>query len=808
MTYEVVKLIPEVKKAEWVGKPIRRYEDARLIKGEGQFIDDLKLPDMLYAALLRSPYAHAVIKKIDKTRAEAMPGVVAVVTGDDIARLTAPYPQIAPPPADKIKDYCMAVGKTRYVGEPVAAVVATDRYTAYDALELIDVEYEVLPPVIDAERAMEEGAPILHEEVGSNVVWHGVYSYGDVEEAFRKADVVIEEKVKFDRYSAVPLETNGVVASYDANTDVLTLYCNNQMPTVIGFMISVALNKPLSKIRIIAKDIGGGFGTKINSYVYMTLMGLLSMITNRPVKWTETRQENLQASTHCNERTFYVEAAFSKGGELLALKAKAIDDVGAYPRYEPLGAVIWAQVSPNMYRVKNILVDFYSVVSNKCPTGPVRGYSRLQHMWMIERIMDIAARRLGLDVAEMRRRNFIRPDEMPYETPSGCVYDGGDYPGALEKLLSLIEYRKWRAIQEKAREEGRLIGIGIGATLDSGTNNFGQSKIINPYFPMSGGSEAAWVKIDSSGGIIAALSSTPQGQGHETVGRQIVADELGVHPDQVVIVTGFDSFLNPSTGHSGTYASRFAVVGATALAMAARRVREKVLAIASHALGEAKERLTIENGTVKSIEDSSKSMPLWQVANLAWSDIVKLPRGMEPGLFAHAVYAPEFTIPDPKEKRANLTLTYSYQLHAAVVEVDKETGEVKILDYAIVDDCGRQINPTIVKGQVQGSAYLAIAATLYETMRYGEDGQLLTSTFMDYLAPTASDVPMIIKLESIETPSLTSPLGTRGVGEGGGSPFCAIASAVDDALYGLGVVVKNSHINPYNLWEQIKTKRP
>ncbi|MEM2095405.1 MAG: xanthine dehydrogenase family protein molybdopterin-binding subunit [Candidatus Caldarchaeum sp.] len=794
-------VLEELKKVGWVGRPLKRYEDKRLISGKGTFTEDINLPGMVHAAILRSPYAHAYIKKIDTSKAESMPGVLKVITGREVALLTNPYPQIAPPPADRIRDYCMAVDKVRYMGEPVAAVVAEDFYTAYDALERIEVEYEVLPAVVDGEKAVSPSSPTVHEELGSNVVWHGVYNYGDVEGALKEADVVIEEHLKFDRYSAIPLENNVVVADYHSQNDLMTIYANNQMPMVVGFMISVALKRPLNKIRLVSYDIGGGFGTKINNYTYMTLIGLLSQLVKRPVKWVETRRENLLASSsHCNERTFHVQAAFRRDGTLLGMKVRAIDDIGAYPRYEPLGAVIWAQVSCNVYRFKNLFVDFQTVTTNKCPTGPVRGYSRLQHMWMIERVMDIAAKRLGIDPVKIRMRNFIRPEEMPYTSPSGCVYDGGDYPTATQKVCELINYEKWLGVKKQNSDRRKKIGIGFGVTLDSGSNNFGQVKIINPHFPMSGGSEAAWVKIDNMGNVIAAVSSSPQGQGHETVVRQLVADELGVHPDSVTVLIGFDSFANPFSGHSGTYASRFAALGATALVKAARMVREKVIQIAAGLLSVDPKDVSIVNGEATT-RDGGKKMPLWQIANVAWSNLMLLPKGLEPGLFAHAVYAPEFTYPSPEEKKANLTLTYSYQVHAAVVEVDTETGMVKVLDYAIVDDCGKEINPLIVRGQVVGSAFNAYAAALYENFEYSEDGQLLNSSLMDYLAPTATDVPMFEKVVSLETPSLASPLGTRGVGEGGGSPLAAIAAAVEDAL---GVKLSNSHIKPMTLWELLK----
>ncbi len=794
--------IPERK---WVGQAVRRKEDLRLLRGEGQFIDDFKLPGLLHVVLLPSPYAHARIKRIDISKALKSLGVVAVFTGKDIAELTDPFPQISPLLENKLKDYSMAVEKVRFVGEPVAAVVAESRYQAQDAAELIEVEYEALPPVLDAEKALERDSPVLHEEVGSNLVWHGVWEYGDLDTAFREADKVVKAKLHFHRFNSAPLETNGVLASYDRTSNYLTIWCNNQMPMFCQGFICIALRFPSNRMRIITQDIGGGFGCKIISYPFMVLISAISMKLGRPVKWTDTRREYMMSASHGNERTFYVELAAKKDGTITALKAKAFDDTGGYPRYEPAGCVIWAQVTPGCYRFQNFYMDFYQVVTNKCPVGPNRGYSRMQHLWMIEKAVDLVARELGLDPAEVRRKNYIRPDEMPYVTPSGGVYDGGDYPESLRRALTMIDYEKMKVEQQKLRDKGRYLGIGFATILDSGTNNFSQVKIISEQFPLSGNSEAARVTIDHLGNVIVALGTVPQGHGHETAAAQIVADELGVSPDQVYVLPGFDSATHPYTGHSGTYASSFAVKAGGAILGAAGIIKEKMMKIAANLLKAGPEEIELRDGAAW-VRGTDKSVSLWQIANAAWANYALLPPDMPPGLTATYVFRPDFKLPDEK-KRLNQTLTYSYQTHAAVVELDAQTGKVEILKYVVVDDVGTPINPQIVEGQVHGAAAHGIAASLYENFVYANDGQLLTSTFADYLAPGAEDMPDI-ELNHLITPSLFAPLGARGVGEGGGTPLATLVNAVEDALEPLGIRIYDSHIAPETLFRALKEHGP
>ncbi len=773
----------------------------RLIRGEGQFIDDIQLPGLLHAVLLPSPYAHARIKNIDITRALKSLGVVAIFTGKDIAELTDPFPQISPLLENKVKDYSIAVGKVRFVGEPVAVVVAESRYQAQDAAELIQVEYEPLPVVLDAEKGLKKDSAILHEEVGSNLVWHGVWEYGDLEKAFKEADKVVKAKLHFHRFNSAPLETNGVLASYGRTSNYLTIWCNNQMPMFCQGFICIGLRFPSNRMRIITPDIGGGFGCKIISYPFMVLISSISMKIGRPVKWVDTRREFMMAASHGNERTFYVEVAAKKDGTIIALKAKAFDDTGGYPRYEPAGCVIWAQVTPGSYRFQNFYMDFYQVVTNKCPVGPNRGYSRMQHLWMIEKAVDLVARELGLDPAEVRMKNYIHPNEMPYVTPSGGVYDGGDYPESLKRVLSMVDYEKMKAEQQRLRKKGRYLGVGFATVLDSGTNNFSQVKIVSEQFPLSGNSEAARVTIDPQGNIVVALGTVPQGHGHETTAAQIVADELGVSPDQVYVLPGFDSADHPYTGHSGTYASSFAVKAGGAILGAAGIIKEKMMKIAANLLKANPQDIELHDGSAW-IRGTEKSVSLWQIANAAWANYALLPTEMPAGLTATYVYKPDFKLPDEK-KRLNQTLTYSYQTHAAVVELDVETGKVEILKYALVDDVGIPINPMIVDGQVHGAAAHGIAASLHENFTYAEDGQLLTSTFADYLAPGAEDMPDI-QIDHLITPSLFAPLGARGVGEGGGTPLAALANAVEDALEPFGIRIHDSHIAPEALFRMLK----
>ncbi|GBC69163.1 Caffeine dehydrogenase subunit alpha [archaeon HR01] len=788
---------------KYVGSAVKSREGWRHVRGLGRFVEDIKLPGETYLVLVRSPYPHARIKSVDVSKALRVRGVIAALSGVEIAKVLKPLPQLTVPPASKVVDYPIAVNKARYVGEPVAAVVAENLYAARDAAELVDVDYEVLKPVVDPAAVLAGEAPIIHEEAGTNIAATVEYDYGDYDEAAANADKIVKAKLRFHRFSSTPLEPFAVLASYEGG--VYHIYCNNQMPMFLSPSIARGLDTDISSIRIVTPDIGGGFGVKILSYPYMVLVGGVSKIVGRPVKWVETRSEHMVASSHGAERFFEVEAAFKNDGTLLGINATTIDDIGAYARHEPAGLTVWAQVASGACRFKHLRQKMYAVFTNKCPAGPNRGFSRAPHQFMIERILNIAANKLGKDQLEIRRINYVTRDEQPYETLNKCVYDGGDYIGALEKAAGMIGYEEWRRRQAELRAEGRYVGVGLAVTLDSGTANFGQVRMLNPNLPNVGTSEAASVQMTPDGKIVVRLGSVPQGQSHETIASQIVADVLGVTPDEVYVAPGFDSASHPYTLHSGTYASRFAGTGMVAVYEAARKLREMVVSIAARLLEASRADIVLSNSSAYVGEAPERKVSFKRIARTAYANPYELPEGMEPGLYALAVYSPPFHPPDER-KMGNLTLTYSYQAHAVVVEVDPETGQVKILDYAIVDDCGRAVNPLLVDGQVHGAALHGLAAVLYESFEYDEAGQLLTSTFMDYLPPTAADTPSF-RCERISIPSPFTPLGAKGVGEGCGTPIPAIVNAVENALQAFGIDLSDSHIKPHQLARLISRQK-
>src|SRR5580700_1174568 len=528
---------------DWVGQSIKRKEDARLVRGKGKFVDDIKLLGMLHLVFVRSPYAHAKITGVDVSEAEALPGVVCTLTGQEISKLIDPFFEIGPAPSNQILDYPMAVDRARYQGEPVAAIIAETPAIAEDAAELVRVDYEPLEAVVDAEIAATDRT-ILHDTMGTNVVCLCVFESGTPEKAFAEAAHVIHiDHLHMHRFSSTPLENNAVIAQWDDNDERLYFWSNNSFPTIGLQLLAPALHLRMDQVRVQTHDIGGSFGIKITNYPQMAVCALASRKANgAPIKWTETRSEHMTSSAHGNERTFRdTRVALDKNGVILAVDSRHIDDCGAYPRYEPLGCVIWSQVFPGVYRFKNARIDFTQAVTNKCPVGPNRGYSRMQHLWFLERVIDICGHELGIPTDEIRLRNYIRPEEFPYTTPNGCVYDSGNYQKMLQVAKERIGWDEWKKKQLAARKEGRFVGIGIGTTLDSGTNNFGQSQIVNPGAPFSGNSQGANCKLDIYGEVVVSVGSCPQGQGHETTAAQVVADVLNIHPDRITVRTGFDT---------------------------------------------------------------------------------------------------------------------------------------------------------------------------------------------------------------------------------------------------------------------------
>jgi len=787
----------------FMGQNVPRKEDKRLVQGLGVFVDDVKRHGMGYVHFVRSPYAHAKIKSVDVARALELEGVYGTLTGDEVAIHTDPFFQISSPPGAHVKDYALAVGRARFVGDPVVAVVAATRELARDASELVEVEYEPLPVIVDARRALDDEAPILHEDAGSNMSWHGVYEWGDLEAAWAEADHIVRiDELHFHRFNSTPLECDGCLVEYNQGVGQWTIHTNNQFPGFAAIMMGPAMRVGLDKLRFVTQDIGGGFGNKITTHPQLVACCLLARKLKRPIQWTEWRTDFHLSMSHGNERWFHeIEVAVKADGTLLGFRCKQLDDAGAFLRYEPLGGVIWAQVAAGLYRWRNIRVDFTQVVTNKAPVSPNRGYSRMQQLWFTERLIDIVGHELGIDPVEIRKRNYIKTEEMPYETPNGCIYDSGDYARCLDIALDLVGYDRLEERRRDAESRGKLLGLGIGSTLDSGTNNFGQSQLINPDLQFSGNNEVATVKLDLFGEVVVTLGTTPQGQGHETTAAQVVADIIGCTPDDINVRPGHDSFWNSHAGFSGTYASQFAVTGLGAVKGASEILAGEMKKLAAVVLGVTPDEIELAEGQARMKENPEAALPFMALGAIINANNAGLPEDLDVTLNARYVYRPAFEVPDLERKFGNLTLTYATQIHACVLEVDRETGVYEIVDYAGVDDCGIRINPRIVDGQVHGATAQALGAATWETFAYDEEGNLLTPNFYDYHVPHAMDMPPL-KNGYIESPSPFTPLGAKGMGEGGGAGIHAVCAAIQDALRPLGKpIVVDSH-NPYQrVWE-------
>ena len=796
---------------KWVGRSIRRTEDKRLLMGKGQFLDDMKLSGMYHAAVLRSPFPHAVIKSVDVSEALKIPGVRGVLTGEDVARMSRPFPQAVDEP---LEYYCIAVDRARYVGEGVAVVVAEDRYLAEDALQAIRVDYDPLPAVVDVEKAIEESAPILHPKVGTNLINHRKLRYGDPDTAFAEADVIVGGKYFFPKYSSTPLETFAVIAEYEPAEDIFTVWSNFQGPFTMHPVSAAALKIPENRLRfIIPADIGGGFGIKSSMFPQMVMTALAAKKMGVPVKYIEDRMEHLMSSSSGTDRVTTIEVAAKKDGTILGIRKKVLDNVGAYLR-SPEPACMYRATGNQLgpYTIRNLAWDAYVVMTNKSPTGPNRGYGCQQLYFETERVVDLLAEKLAMDPSEVRRKNLIPKDQFPYSAATGGIYDSGDYLGCLEMALEKANYKKLRQEQERARKEGRLFGIGLATVVDPSVTNIGYITVAySPEFrssgkfnPKSGSSETAVVKMDPLGQVSVIINTVPEGQGHETIAGQIVADELTISPDDVRVVSGLDTFTRFWSITTGTYSSRFASVGASAIAMAARRVREKLLKIAAHQLEADEEDLELVKGVIQVKGAPDRKLPIRRVAGLAHWNQGELPEGMEPGI--HASYTYNFPVskaPDDKD-RVDSSVTYGFIADLACVEIDPQTGQVEIKKYITVHDCGRILNPMLVEGQIYGSFVHGLGGAFYEEMVYDDSGQYLTGSFIDYMCPTAVESPEL-DIGHIESPSPFTVLGSKGCGESCtmSVPAC-LANAVADALKPLGATVNRLPLKPNEIWQLIQ----
>ena len=770
-----------------IGTSVKRKEDPRLISGEGAYTDDVQLRGMLYMAVLRSPHAHARISHLDVSAAKAHPEVVSVLTGQEILERCA-----APLPLHGVLEDMKARGRwataselVRYVGEPVAAAVATSREAAKDALELIDVGYDLLPSALDMEGAIQEGAPLVHADLCSNLCFEYSHVVGDPDAAFREADGVVSARVPQPRVIPSPMEPRAVVASFEKGQGTLTIWDTTQEPHGEQTEIAGVLGFPHNKVRVIAVDVGGGFGCKMQLYPEPVIASMFSMQLARPVKWVEERQEHFVSTIHGRGHLTYVDAAYSVDGILLGMRLRYYNDLGAYcngSSANVIGLVAPVRIT-GMYRVQNVAWTTVGVYTNKVPFGAYRGYAGSTVSYVIERVMALIADELKMDPVEVRRKNVVPKSAFPYITATGAEYDSGDYEGALELILGLSEYEKLRQDQEQARARGELMGIGIASAVEFGG--------LGPTFPTSGhpGFESASVRVDPSGTVTALTGTSPHGQGLETTLAQVVADELGVPLKDVDVVHG-DTAIVPHG--NGTFSGRSLIVGGSALIKASGLVKEKAERIAAALLHIDPEHVSLEGGRFFAEDIPDRYVTWTEVAREAYQPQY-MPMDMERGLEATAFWEP-------------LKYTYGHCANVAVVRVDRDTGEVKLTKYALLDDCGNAINPMVVEGQLHGAVAQCLGQALLEEVVWDDTGQPLTGSFLDYAMPMAEDFPTFT-LEHTVTPSLHNPMGAKGGGEMGSIvATSAIVNAVVDALSPMGVTHLDIPLTPEKVWRVLKAK--
>lgn len=792
---------------KWIGKSIQRVEDPRFLVGGGNYIDDLTLPGMAHMALLHSPHAHARILNVDVSEALKVPGVLAVLTGRDVAERTNPLPKFGMGEADQ---YCLAIDKVRHFGEGVAAVVATSRAIAEDAVERIRVEYEVLPAVVDPESAIDEKSVLVHESLGSNVFLHRRFTFGDVDKDFREADRIIRDRLRWPRVSAQPLETAGAVAKWDRFAQKLTIWSSSSFLNYMGWMIGDTLKIPANQINFIPCDIGGNFGSKLFQHKVWVLAALGAMVTGRPVKYIEDRYANfVNSDNHASDRIYEVELAVTQEGIFKSLRMKVVDDYGAYFHYGSgsHGNALAQIVGP--YKIQSVDVDLYCVCTNKCQQGAYRGYGSEVNNFVLERMVDLAARELKLDRIEIRRRNFIRPHEFPYKIPTGNIYDSGNYEAVLNKALELIDLNYWKAEQERARQEGRYIGIGLVTCQERSVLSTSEFWFWydNPTMPVMSSPDSASIRINPLGQVTITLYSPFWGNSPETVATQIVAEELGIDPKNIKVCYADTDQGLPSFGPGG---SRYTVMVAGALVGAAKKLKEKIFKIASQELECPADDLEMRDNKVIVKGIPERAIDLASIAVKAHLLKTSLPEGLESGLEASYTYDHPYTTP-PAPDRKDLGVFYPIMGHAChipIVEVDPETGQVKFLKYVAVHDCGTVVNPAALESQIIGGTAQGIEIALLAKKIYGPDGQLLTTTYMDYPLPSATDMPDFIQVEHVVTPSPFTAYGIKGAGEGGRmmAPG-AIASAIEDALSPFGVRVREIPLTPEVILKLIEEAR-
>ena len=769
------------------GSAIKRREDPRLITGQGMFTDDLTLPGLAHAAVVRSPYAHAKIKKINTKKAQAVPGVLGVFTGQemrDAGFKGIPCAWVVPNSDCKTPEHPpLAIDTVRYVGDGVAVVVATDRYTAHDAAALVEVSYEPLPVVVDAYKTTLSEAPQLHADVPNNIDFHWTVNGGDVDKAFAEAEVVVKERIINQRLIPNAMEARAVMAQWNNAAGEVTLWATTQNPHIARFLLSVDTGIPEHKIRVIAPEVGGGFGSKIPHYPEDSIAVFCAKMLNRPVKWTETRSENYKATIHGRDHVQEVEMAAKRDGTITGLRAKVWANLGAYLSTAAPGipTILHGLMLSGVYNIPNIHEDVYGVLTNTTPVDAYRGAGRPEATFIVERLVDLVARELNMDPVDIRRKNFIPPFSNGHQVATGLVYDSGNYAAALDKALQIADYKTLRDEQARLRNEGKHMGIGICTYAE--ICGLGPSQVAGAVGFGGGLWESAIVRFHPTGKVNVMVGISPHGQGEETTFAQIVADELGLAVEDVEVLHG-DTDNTPMGW--GTYGSRSTTVGGGALVGAIRKIKEKGKLIAAHLLEAAADDVDFADGKffVKGSPNKFKTIQdIALMANVAWN----MPAGVEPGLEASAFYDPP-------------NFVYPFGAHLSVVEVDADTGEIRLKRYIAVDDCGRVINPMIVDGQIHGGIVQGVAQALWEGAVYDENGQLLTGSMMDYAVPKADFFPKF-ELDRTETPSPHNPLGVKGIGETGtiASTVC-VYNAVMDALAPLGIKSLDMPLTPERVW--------
>jgi carbon-monoxide dehydrogenase large subunit len=774
-----------------LGERVPRIEDRRLLTGRALFVDDVQLPDMAHAAFLRSPYAHARVLRIETARARALPGVLAVYTAADLGDYWKPGPLlVSPPPIERLTFHektqvPLARDKVRHAGEPLALVVAVSRYVAEDALALIDVEFDPLPAVVDLEKALQADSPLVHEDLGTNVAAHVIQEKGSYVAARGRADVVVRRRLAYNHGLAAAMENRGVVAAWDGRSQRLTIWDTTQAPIPIRNGLAGMLGLSEQQIRVIAPFIGGGFGPKIMMfYPEEVLIPWTAMRLGVPVKWIEDRAENFVGTTHERGQIHTAEIALRSDGTILGVHDVFLHDTGAYDSYGLTVPINSQCTLLGPYNIPNYYSEFTAVFTNKTMVTPYRGAGRQHGVFVIERLLDLAARQLSLDPREIRRRNFLPPDAFPhdnqiiYQDFAPLVYDSGNYGPVLDRALRMIDFDRFVAEEApRRRAAGKRVGIGVVCYVE-GTG-------IGPY-------EGARVQIQASGKVSAATGVGTQGQGHFTSFAQIVATQLGVDVADVEVVTGDTDMFHWGTG---TFASRGAVVAGNAMYEAAKKVRQKALALGSETLGVPQEELELAQGRVRHRRDPTRSIALGELASRANPLRGAVRPGTEPGLEATEYFGPD--------RGAT-----SSGAHAMVLEIDPETFQIEIPRYVVVHDCGTVINPLILEGQVHGGVAQGVGNSYFEELLYDENGQLLNASFMDFLLPTAHEAPRV-DVGHEETPSPLNPLGIKGAGEAGAIPVGALfAQAIESAFPELEFEVLEIPLSPARLWELLRNARP